>query len=218
MNANTKTPPCVYCVENPGTTVDHVIPDQLFPQPKPPDLLTVPCCEQCQKSFKQDEDLFRAWILFGDAGVTEYGKQLWAQKAKRALEKDRGLRAAVARSFRHVDMQTPAGIYLGKKLATLMEVRRTENFLKKVVQGLFYGEYQERLPPDIPIETSIISKVDPRIDEAIDFTFEGTHCHENIFEYRFTRSSLELFESFWIMSFFRQQYFVALVDMDGKLG
>jgi hypothetical protein len=207
---------CVYCGDKPGTTNDHVPPQNLFPKPKPLNMVTVPCCEQCQAKYKKDEDVFMAWITFGPAGVTAAGKLLWNQKLKRTYKKDRGVRNIIAKSFKQVNLETPGGIYLGKKLGISIDSERKNNVLGKIVRGLFWEECRERLPKDVPIEVFGIDGRDAQINELIAITDQAKTAWEGIFEYRHIRAP-DSFECLWIMSFFRQNYFVALVDDLGSI-
>ena len=202
---------CVYCGDKPGSTRDHVPPQNLFPKPKPANMVTVPCCKECQARFKKDEDVFMAWITFGPAGVSPTGKLLWEQKLKRTYKKDLGLKNVIARSFKNARLQTPGGIYLGEKLAISIDRERRNNVLRKIVRGLFWVEHKERLPTEVPIEIYGIKGHDEIIDEMIAHALEATTAWEGIFEYRHCREQ-DTFDSYWIMAFFGQNYFVALVD------
>ncbi len=202
---------CVYCGNNPGTTSDHVPPKSLFPLPRPLNMVTVPSCEECQARFKKDEDVFMAWITFGPAGESPAGRLLWEQKLKRTYKKDGGVKKVIARSFRQVSLETPGGIYAGKRLAISIDPERKNNVLKKIVRGLFWVEYKERLPENVPIEIYGIHGKDKLVHELIAVTYEATTAWEGIFEYRHGRAP-ERSESYWIMSFFRRNYFVAIVD------
>lgn len=203
---------CTYCGKKPGTTKDHVIPKSLFPKPRPNDLVTVKCCKDCNKKFKQDEDIFVAWINFGPGGATKKGQSLWDQKLYRTYKKDYGVRKIIANSFKCINLIAPSGIYLGKRLAISIDSKRLNNVLKKIIRGLFWLEYKERLPQNIRIDIFGIPKNDERITEVIYATEPATTCWEKIFEYRHRRLDTSTFESLWIMSFYRKNYFVAIVD------
>jgi hypothetical protein len=152
-----------------------------------------------------------AWITFGPAGESPGGKLLWEQKLKRTYIKDSGVKKVIAKSFKPVSLQTPAGIYVGKKLAISIDPKRKNNVLKKIVRGLFWVEYKDRLPEDIPIEIYGIRGTDEIAYELIAQTNEATTAWEGIFEYRHIRAP-ESFESYWIMSFYRRNYFVVIVN------
>ena len=209
---------CVYCGIQSGVTADHVPPKSLFPRPLPKEMVTVPSCEKCNQKYKLDEDLFRSWIHFGPAGVTDPGKSLWCQKLRQGYKKDLGLKKIIAKSLRRVDLVTPSGIFLGERWEVSVDKKRVENVIRKIVKGLFwveYVEYKERLPENIPIEIIPIHKRDPRISEAIPLTELSTAFWEGIFECRYSRSEMKSYESFWLMDFYRQNYFVANVAYQG---
>jgi hypothetical protein len=203
---------CIYCGNKPGITKDHVPPKNLFPKPRPTNMVTVPCCDECQNKYKKDEDVFVAWINFGPAGVTKQGKALWDQKLKRTYKKDLGVKKVIANSFKQINLVTPGGIYLGKKLVVLIDQKRLTNVLKKIIRGLFWVEYKVRLPDKIPINIIGIRKNDSRINEIIPFTQQASTFWENVFEYRHVWLDRESFESLWALSFYRQNYFIAIVD------
>jgi hypothetical protein len=175
------------------------------------DTVTVPCCEKCQAEFKKDEDIFMAWVTFGSAGESPAGKLLWEQKLHRTYQKDVGLKKAIARSFKKISLETPGGIYLGERIAISIDYERKNNVLKKIVKGLFWTEYKERLPVDISIEIYGIHGKGEPVDSLITVTHEATTAWEGIFEYRYARAQ-KSFESYWVMSFYRRNYFVAMVD------
>jgi hypothetical protein len=202
---------CVYCGNKPGSTRDHVPPKSLFPKPRPVNMLTVPCCNDCQARFKKDEDVFMAWITIGPAVQSRASKPLWYKKVKRTFEKDRGVNEVIRRSCKLVDLQTPAGVYIGKGLASSIDHERKNNVLRKIVRGLFWVEYKERLPEEVPIEIYGINGTGSPIEELIPKTRQATTFWEGIFEYRHARVP-ECLESYWILSFFRRNYFFAAVN------
>jgi hypothetical protein len=56
MASETKLELCAYCGLEPGTTVDHIPPKLFFAPPYPSNLLTVPACTACNKSFQADDE------------------------------------------------------------------------------------------------------------------------------------------------------------------
>ena len=53
---------CIYCGTTEQLTADHVPPKNIFPEPRTSDLITVPACERCNKSYELDDEYFRAAI------------------------------------------------------------------------------------------------------------------------------------------------------------
>jgi 5-methylcytosine-specific restriction endonuclease McrA len=81
---------CIYCGAAEDLTVDHVPPKNLFPKPRPSDLITVPACRTCNKSYERDDDYFRlAMTVLGEANPV--AGQLWREKGvSRLLTKSIG--------------------------------------------------------------------------------------------------------------------------------
>ena len=100
---------------------------------------------------------------------------------------------------------------MGEGLVVSIDPERRNSVIKKIVRGLFWFEYKLRLPEEAEIDIFGISGKDESIHEWISITQEATRAWENIFEYRHRRTP-DSFESWWIMSFYRQNYFVALVE------
>ena len=57
---------CVYCGTYSRITKDHIPPKNLFGQPRPSNLITVPCCDTCNISFSKDDEYFRFSISIRD--------------------------------------------------------------------------------------------------------------------------------------------------------
>ena len=53
---------CIYCGADKDLTVDHVPPKLLLMRPYPPNLITVPACETCNKSFQKDDEYTRTML------------------------------------------------------------------------------------------------------------------------------------------------------------
>lgn len=54
---------CIYCGSGEDMTDDHIPPKALFPEPRPSNMLTVPCCRKCNKSFSKDDEYFRTTLV-----------------------------------------------------------------------------------------------------------------------------------------------------------
>ena len=195
---------CVYClnlVSNPNKDRDHVPGKQFFPDPKPsiPELITVPCCRRCQKTFKKDEDYVRSFLCFGPAGVTPIGKKLWKQKLARTYVKDLGLRNLIGKSFRQVDITTPGGIYIGNRLSVDPKWPKIRSFITKLVKGLYYFEYDEVLPKSAMVQTSEqLWFFSDDLTSFLKMSRNGKRCWEGVFEYRTNRVAENPLVSMWM--------------------
>ncbi len=63
MNANDiLITPCCYCGTKEATTRDHVPPKAIFNKPRPDDLITVPCCFECNNQASSFDEKFKAYL------------------------------------------------------------------------------------------------------------------------------------------------------------
>src|SRR4051812_45735772 len=54
---------CVYCNIREATTMDHVIAQLLFSKPLPNNMITVPCCWDCNQAKKLDDEFLRDMMI-----------------------------------------------------------------------------------------------------------------------------------------------------------
>ena len=188
---------CVYCINAPSATNDHVIPRSMFPLPKPTDLITVPSCLKCNRGFKKDEEYFLGIITFTEAGVSAEGKRLWDQRLQRMYKKDRGLRRAIARAIVPKQVFTPAGLYLGKRLQVEPDWPRIKNYFTKVIRGLYHFEYDEILPESTLIHYVLLDDME-MLEEINRNVRPGKRGWNGVLEYKQNRIPDSLGDSLWL--------------------
>ncbi|HEY3790114.1 MAG TPA: hypothetical protein VGL71_14740 [Urbifossiella sp.] len=88
--------PCAYCAVGRETTDDHVPPKNLFGDPKPKDLITVPCCEECRRPTTKVDEYFRLKIGMGYA--TRYHPDIHATRETIFKSLDRGEASGLKKS------------------------------------------------------------------------------------------------------------------------
>jgi len=79
---------CIYCGSTTNLSKDHIPPKCLFPSPAPNNLITVPSCVRCNKSYSKDEEYFR--IQISSLAGTEHhpdAHTLFTTKIIRGLER-----------------------------------------------------------------------------------------------------------------------------------
>jgi hypothetical protein len=207
---------CVYCCNNPGMTQDHVPPKSFFPRPRLSDLITVPCCQQCNQGAGKDEEFFLATFMFSEAGSTHAGKQLWAEKLDRTYQKNLGLRKTIARALSHKQIWTPTGLYLGRRMTIKIDHPRLERVVEKIVRGLYYREYGNPLPADTEVMT-IFLNTEAKFHAAQQYFPElgaGIRMWPGIFEYSRNRLLESPEQSMWLMRFYSWAYFWAITGDD----
>ena len=143
-----ETRACVFCGATEDLTHDHVPPDNLFPSPKPSELITVPSCRKCNGGSSEDDTYFRDMLILWDA-TREHPE---ARKTADAVIKSfgrpeqRSYSRSILGGVLNVDVVTLGGLYLGKQRGLRFDPLRLSKTAGKIVKGLFYHEFRERLP------------------------------------------------------------------------
>jgi hypothetical protein len=201
--------PCVYCGIAPGTTADHVPPKAFFPKPRPSNLTTVPACLTCNNAASRDEEYFLAALMFSEAGITATGKKLWDEKLRRMYAKNLGLRRQMGKSMRPVELTTPAGIYLGRRLALGYNEQRLESIATKVVRGLYFLERGVPAPADWDLMCLFVRKR-AHFEAASQHNHmlkSGNSSSPAVFQYRVGFVPEQPLKSLWLLWFWRTHIF-----------
>ena len=119
-------------------TRDHVFPNGLFPSPKPKNLLTLPCCEPCQKRFSLDEEYFRNRLATSESVfLTTEGEKLW-ERVLPSYKKTPAKHTEILNNLIDVEVKSSGGIYLGKRKGFRIDKERFDNVLMKILSGLHF--------------------------------------------------------------------------------
>lgn len=200
---------CVYCGVAVSVTADHVPPKAFFPRPRPSNLKTVPACFACNNAAGRDEEYFLAALMFSDAGVTEPGKKLWNQKLQRMYAKNLGLRRHIGSALQAVQLTTPAGIHLGRRMALSIQEPRLEAVATKIVRGLHFLETGSAAPADWDVMCLFVRE--RRHVEAVaqynHMLNPGVHSWPQIFQYRRGAVPGQPLKSMWLLWFWRTHIF-----------
>ncbi len=189
------TPVCIYCGLRPGSSRDHIPSLGLFSKPAPSNLITVPSCSECNRSFSIDEEYFRAILLYSHYGM-QVPEEVW-NRNERGLDRERS---------RLFDLLVDNLQVTETDLLTIeinVAHNRMNTVLVKTLRGLYYHHFGQLLKEgDWSIsrvgsikEMSILAQ---RWLGTSVFTEIGT----SVFAYRFTEISGEDFSSLWQMNFY----------------
>jgi len=203
-------------------TDDHAPPRNIFPKPRPSDLITVPACLNCNASTSKDEEYFRLKLCLGE----QVGDNAAARKNRatifRSLERPQaaGLRRSLVSDIRTVQVRTPAGIYLGRRLAFDVDIERIFRVVEKTVRGLFFNETGQRLHPGYEVR---VHSDDTLRDEPAEVLEEWRQtiiiplAHKTAkvigngtFSYRFHVTGEDPFLSVWALTFYSKVSFLCL--------
>ncbi len=133
---------CAYCGSSDNLRDDHIPPKNLFPKPRPNDLIKVPTCANCHSSTSKDDEYFRIKICFrNDAGNHPSARANWGS-ILRSLNREqaKGFRKQILSDFRYVQLKTPSGLYVGKRKGYNVDSRRIHRVVERTVRGLYFAE------------------------------------------------------------------------------
>jgi hypothetical protein len=129
---------CAYCGALGLITDDHVPPRNLFPAPRPNNLLVVPSCLRCNQGASLDDEYFRLTLTFRDDTYEHPAVQQFLPSVLRSLQKPTKLRFSQAflRSVAEVDVNTKAGIYLGRRSAYNVDLTRLDRVAARLIMSV----------------------------------------------------------------------------------
>ena len=138
---------CVFCGRRGKLSKDHVPPKCLFPKGSRSGLITVPACPQCNLSSSGDDEYLRLVLVTNRDSEVHPAVRSLRPTVLRSLIKPtkRGFAAAFWSSIRDLDIFSPGGIYLCTAKGFQMDSDRVHRIVAKIVQGLFWYEYEQRL-------------------------------------------------------------------------
>jgi hypothetical protein len=151
---------CYLCLSKDYLTRDHVPPQNLFIPPLPSNLITVPCCKDCNASFQLDDEAFRA---FASAYIakSQVGRWIWDNKVVGStFKRSPKFQQSLAKSLIKVPIRTPLGEI--EMNAITFPQERANRYLIRLTKGLlhkFYPNIDYRDAQFIVIQVSITQEL-----------------------------------------------------------
>ena len=106
-----KTGICVYCgQECERIEPEHVPAKNLFPHPRPNNLITVPCCSRCNRQASMDDEYFKIAVIMR-ADLAEHPVAAGVlPSVLRGLQRPKavGFKKGFLASVRKAEMRTPS--------------------------------------------------------------------------------------------------------------
>jgi len=216
-----QTKHCTYCGKLNPETVDHIPPVCLFPKPRPSDLVTVPCCFSCNKGSSKDDEYFKlTFVIRQDVGDQPAGQKLLSSTL-RGLEnpRKRGMLRALIRNMGRNAVHSPSGLYLGISPTFNVDLERLGRVTNRIVRGLFYKEFDRRLPESHDVQSFAESglrhlNVDllttVRSMAGILKSGPPRMIGDGIFEYWYQATAEDSNTSVWLLRFFASESFLCL--------
>jgi hypothetical protein len=191
-------------------TKDHLPPKNLFPKPRPANLITVPCCYSCNNSAHNDDEYFRIAVSCM-YNADKIGKQLWKDKVVGSTVRKRRLRTSLDKlnaSFKRIALITPQGIEDAVEGA--LQAAPVKRVLLRITKGLLYKLYPQ-------IERSCltfkVSQLDPFKVNDPSFNQIRHHLHslqrgDGVYRCWYEVDTSYSWKGLWVHMFFGSAWFL----------
>ena len=213
-----------YCGQDGIVTRDHIPPKNLFPSPRPSDLITVPCCFSCHEGWSDDDEYFRAMILSSE--LTEShpdavkATETFLQSLRRP-QHEKFLSQIWSSMHYYVNVYTKSKLYLGVRPAIKYERDRMDRVITRIVRGLFFKETGNVFPGTPSIITAMSDQISDKMVEIIQSVKNfrpWVSAGNTVFKYTVAFVPEDQRYSQWVMFFYNRLPIIVLVQPeDGKL-
>ncbi len=120
-------------------TNDHVPPRGFFPEPRPSNLITVPCCRRCNKSWELEDEAVRAFFTL-DIARSEVGDAIWDNKViAGTVKRSSAFREYMLARTHNRAIAGPSGIEFLPAFDVPNE--RVHPFMERITKGLLRHYY-----------------------------------------------------------------------------
>ena len=205
---------CAYCGDSKQLTDDHIPPKNLFPKPRPNNLITVSACKKCHSNTSKDDEYFRIKLcLRDDAGNHPSARKNWDPLFRSLNRKQAGgWRKSFLSDLKNVQTITTAGLYTGNRLGYDVDLSRIRKVVERIVRGLYFAEVCEPLGLDVGLKIllnedfqdepkDVIEELSKTILEPL-VSMDAKVVGDNIFTYRHHIAEENPSISVWGMSFY----------------
>jgi hypothetical protein len=196
---------CYLCgdelIKNRNKSKDHVPPDCIFPQEKPPNLLTVPCCKKCNEGFKQLDEKMRNFLAFL-AGDKSTGVGYIAQREVFRSRKCRDVFLSYTKP--HPSLVSDEGY---PRLVFYFDENELTQWLIRITKGIFYKKYRTRISDKADFKIQKHPELLPQPSDT--FPMEEGLEFRPYFVYGVIR---EENNDFWVFVFYDRLIFSVSVD------
>lgn len=206
---------CYLCGSSEDLERDHIPPECIFKKPLPQNLITVPICHRCHKSYSKDDEYFRAFLA-GRAYNNDIGRWIWDNKVvKSTLKRSPALANSFIKTSINVDLNTPQGLYIGKRKAFTFNAVRIIRIIDKICRGLFYYHQLGVDLDDVNIKANLIKPKDTLRDILIQYQRTSIGDDAFIFWRRFDRKDMR--NSDWFFMFYTSTLFCVTTRIKGYI-
>lgn len=144
---------CVYCGRELVLTEDHIPPRALWAKPQPTDLVVVPACSDCNTGASKDDEYFKTMVVLKDGSGLHPEARAITGSVLRALQmpKKAAYSKYILSALQLKSLRSKGGLYLGRVPTVDVDLARLDRVVARVVRGLYWHHFAERLPTDCQV-------------------------------------------------------------------
>jgi hypothetical protein len=208
VNKKTETDICYFCGA-PATGSDHLPPDNTFPDPKPPNLITVPSCDTHNTKQSRDDEYFGIIIKTASA-KSPIAEAMIKDKVVRGFLKRPALLLSLLKRSRTVALTTPSGLILGTAPAFEYDRNRIGTVVTRMTKAFFFRFCGQRLPDNYEVN---VFPINPDLDEVARYFLRRVPLNDfapGVFSFQYQQDRDDPFFSAWFFRFYEQTLLVSL--------
>ena len=124
---------CYLCGSTENLTKDHIPPKNLFPSPRPTDLITVWCCKKCNEKFSLIDESFRVFTS-SVYNRSKSGERIWNEKVMNSsFKRSPKLKSATIKSL--VPIKTEINNIEVGATGITYPIKKTKDYLVRLTKG-----------------------------------------------------------------------------------
>ena len=212
---------CIYCGATDNLTTGHVPPKALFGTPRPPDLITVPACLECNQSTTKDEEYLKTVLAIRDdlREHSEVRKILPSVLRSFQRPQAKWFRQGIRNSLCDADIFSAGGVYLRTERGIDVDLTRIAHVGRRIVEGLFYHETNTRLPDTWEADACCLAQWTGLDDDCRQFVRDLIttltalplkRLGNNVFCYSFDRHPSEPNHTVWLLGFYDKVWLLGI--------
>jgi len=206
---------CAYCGSYGELQNDHVPPKNLFTKPRP-QLITVKACKNCHSRTSKDDEYFRIKVCLRNDAYRHPEARKTADSIFRSLTKVQaiGLRNSFLADFRNLNLHTPSGLYVGRRLGYNVDLVRIRRVVERVVRGLYFAESGKPLGLNNEVRVFTVEELEAKPKDVLDqlkstilvpiTEMQPKIIGKDVFLYRHYIAPENPIISIWVISFYKQ--------------
>lgn len=201
---------CCYCSTNIATTRDHVPPKGIFNRPRPSDLITVPCCSQCNNGASILDEKFRVYLGMHVARFNYDGEQLFKTGALKTLLHNSKLKLEVLKNIDGKPIQYRKDGILKNGSQLLWDSKAHDSVIHRITCGLYYHHFRKPIDPNSKINVYWFNDFKDILSQ---FSFTEVSIGNGIFKYYYARQLVKNEQdiSCWLYQFYSGHFAGAFV-------